>query len=160
MLNIRYATKKDIPAIKRLILELAAYENLSGLVTAEENMLEFALFEEKSAHAVIAEEDGLPVGYAVFFYNFSTFLCKKGLFIEDIYISPDMRGRGFGKQIFRHLARIAKEKDCGRMEWNCLSWNTPSIRFYESLGAAMLSDWKIFRMDKAAMAQLSESDDI
>ena len=160
MLNIRYATKKDIPAIKGFILELAEYENLLGQVRADDDMLAFALFEEKSAAALIAEENGVPVGYAVFFYNFSTFLCKKGLFIEDIYITPHRRGRGFGKRLFRHLARIAKEKDCGRMEWHCLAWNAPSIRFYENLGAAMLSDWKIFRLGRDKMVRLAESSDI
>ncbi len=160
MLNIRFATKKDIPAIKRFILELADYENLSDLVAAEEEKIEYAIFYEKSAHALIAEVDGRAVGHAIFFYNFSTFLCKKGLFVEDIYITPDVRGRGFGKQLFHHLARIAKEKDCGRMEWNCLSWNKPSIRFYKSLGAAAMSDWQLFRMDAAAIDRLAEPADI
>lgn len=156
MLNIRLATKKDVPTVKRFIVELAQYENLSAEVVASEKNIEFALFREKSAQALIAEEDGIPVGHVIFFYNFSTFLCKKGLFIEDVYITPEMRGRGYGSQIFRYLARLAREQDCGRMEWNCLSWNEPSIKFYESLGAKMMSDWRVFRLYAPALGSLAE----
>jgi GNAT superfamily N-acetyltransferase len=156
MLHLRFATKEDIPAIKRFIIELAEYEHLSDQVVAREEDIKFALFTEKSAHALIAEVNGEPVGHAIFFYNFSTFLCKKGLFIEDIYITPQMRGQGFGKQIFKALARIAEEQGCGRMEWNCLAWNEPSIKFYENMGAHLMSDWRVFRLDAPALKHLAE----
>lgn len=156
MLNIRVATKEDIPTMKRFILELAEYEKLSDQVVADEDKIEKALFIEKSAQAVIVEYDNAPIGHAIFFYNFSTFLALKGLFIEDIYITPEMRGRGFGKQIFKHLARLAREQGCGRMEWMCLKWNAPSIQFYRGLGAAEMSDWRLFRLDSKAISNLAE----
>lgn len=156
MLNLRTATIEDIPTIKRFIIELAQYEHLEDRVTAHEEDIKFALFTEKSAYALIAELDGEPVGHVIFFYNFSTFLCKKGLFIEDIYITPDMRGRGFGKQIFKSLAGIAKQQGCGRMEWNCLSWNEPSIKFYKGMGAHEMADWRVFRLDAPALGRLAE----
>lgn len=156
MLNIRPATPEDIPTIKRFIIELAEYEHLADQVSAREKDIAFAFFQEKSAQALIAEENGIPVGHAIFFYNFSTFLCKKGLFVEDIYITPDMRGHGYGRKIFKHLARLAKKQNCGRMEWNCLAWNEPSIRFYKSLGAEMMSDWRLFRLDGPSILTLAE----
>ena len=156
MLNIRVAVKEDIPTIKLFILELAEYEKLSDQVVADEDKIENSIFTEKSAHAVIVEYNGEPVGHAIFFYNFSTFLAVKGLFIEDIYITPEMRHRGFGKKIFQYLARLAKEQDCGRMEWMCLAWNAPSIQFYQGIGGAEQTDWRLFRMDKKAIANLAE----
>ena len=156
MLKLRFATKEDIPTIKRFIIELARYEHLEDQVTARDEDIAFALFTEKSAHALIAEWEGIPVGHVIYFYNFSTFLCKKGLFIEDIYITPQMRGRGFGKHIFKALARIAKEQGCGRMEWNCLSWNEPSIKFYEGMGAHQMTDWRVFRIDAPSLSRLTE----
>lgn len=157
MLNIRFATKEDIPTIKRFILELADYEKLLDQVSADEEKIENSIFIEKSAQALIVEYGGKPIGHAIFFYNFSTFLAVKGLYIEDIYITPEMRHRGFGKQIFQHLARLAREQDCGRMEWMCLAWNAPSIKFYQGMGGVEQSDWRLFRMDKNAIANLAES---
>ena len=156
MLNIRFAVKEDIPTIKRFILELAEYEDLVDQVVAEEDKIENSIFIEKSAHAVIVELDGAPIGHAIFYYNFSTFLAVKGLYIEDIYITPEMRHRGFGKQIFQFLARLAKEQNCGRMEWMCLAWNAPSIKFYQGIGGAEQTDWRLFRLDKKAIADLAE----
>jgi GNAT superfamily N-acetyltransferase len=157
MLNIRFAAKEDIPTIKRFILELAEYEKLLDQVVADEDKIENSIFIEKSAHAVIVEYEGKPIGHAIFFYNFSTFLAAKGLYIEDIYVTPEMRHRGFGRQIFKFLANLAKEQDCGRMEWMCLAWNAPSIRFYQSIGGAEQTDWRLFRMDKNAILKLAES---
>ncbi len=157
MLNIRGATRDDIPTIKRFILELADYENLLDQVVAEEDKIDNAIFVEKSAHAVIVEYDGQPVGHAIFFYNFSTFLAVKGLYIEDIYIMPEMRHRGFGKEIFRYLARLAREQNCGRMEWMCLAWNAPSIRFYENIGGKEQTDWRLFRLNEEAIGNLADS---
>ena len=156
MLNIRFAVKEDIPTIKRFILELAEYEKLLDKVAAEEDKIENAIFIEKSANAVIVEYGGAPIGHAIFFYNFSTFLAVKGLFLEDIYITPEMRHRGFGKEIFQFLARLAKEQDCGRMEWMCLSWNAPSIKFYKGIGANEQTDWRLFRLDRNAISDLAE----
>lgn len=156
MLTIRPATKEDIPTIRRFIIKLAEYEKMADQVIAREEDIECGIFNEKSANALIAETDGVPVGHAIFFYNFSTFLCKKGLFIEDIYVTPDMRGRGYGREMFRALARLAKEQDCGRMEWNCLSWNEPSIKFYKGLGAKMMSEWRVFRLEAPLLSKLTE----
>jgi len=155
MLNIRYATREDIPAIRRFILELAEYEKMLDQVSAEESDIAYAIFEEKSARAAIVEWEGKPVGHVIWFYNFSTFLCRKGLYVEDIYIVPGMRGRGFGRAVFKYLAKIAKEENCGRMEWACLSWNKPSIAFYEGLGARMMDDWRVFRLDRPLLEELA-----
>lgn len=156
MLNIRTVARKDIPTIRRFILELAEYEHLLELVIADEERIERALFAEQSAHAAIVEWEGEPVGHVIWFYNFSTFLCLKGLYVEDVYIVPQMRGRGFGKAVFKYLAQIALQENCGRVEWACLEWNKPSIAFYEGLGAQMMSDWRVFRLDRPAMEKLAE----
>ncbi len=156
MLSIRTATREDIPTIKRFILELAEYEKLLDWVAADEANIEQALFVEQSARAAIVEYGGQPVGHVIYFYNFSTFLCLKGLYVEDVYIVPEMRGRGFGKAVFKYLAQIAVQENCGRMEWACLSWNKPSIAFYEGLGAHMMDDWRMFRLDKPEINKLAE----
>ncbi|MEI6101409.1 MAG: GNAT family N-acetyltransferase [Eubacteriales bacterium] len=156
MLNIRTATREDIPTIKRFILELAEYEKLLDWVSADEAKIENAIFIEKSAQAAIVECDGAAIGHVIYFYNFSTFLCLKGLYVEDIYIVPGMRGRGFGRAVFKYLAKIAQEENCGRMEWACLSWNKPSIAFYEGMGATMMDDWRVFRLDTPALTKLAE----
>ncbi|NTV91604.1 MAG: GNAT family N-acetyltransferase, partial [Clostridiales bacterium] len=134
-LDFRYAVEKDIPVILNYIKELAAYEKMSDKVIATEELLREWLFEKKKAEVVIGENEGVPVGFALFFHNFSTFLGRAGIYLEDLFVSPEHRGKGFGRQFLGRLAAIAVERGCGRLEWSCLDWNEPSIGFYLSLGA-------------------------
>ena len=144
---IRAATAADVPAILGLIRELAEYERLLDMVVATEASLHRSLFGPRLfAEALIAEVDGEAVGFAVFFHNFSTFLGKPGVYLEDLFVRPAFRGRGLGKALLTRVARIAVDRDCGRMEWSVLNWNEPAIRFYESLGAQPLSDWTMYRL--------------
>ncbi|MFA9380554.1 MAG: N-acetyltransferase family protein [Acetanaerobacterium sp.] len=143
---LRPATENDIPLILHFILELARYEKREDNVKATVQSLHDALFVKKTAHALIPELNGEPIGYAVYFYNFSTFEGRQGLYVEDVYINPEQRGRGFGKAVFVHLAQLASQNDCARMEWTCLDWNTPSHRFYQSLGASTHPSWIIHRL--------------
>jgi GNAT superfamily N-acetyltransferase len=144
--NIRPATVEDVPAILKFIRALADYEKLSHQVTATEELLRHTLFEKKSAEVLLASEGDVPVGFAVFFHNFSTFLGKPGIYLEDVFVLPEFRGRGYGKALMVYLARLACERDCGRFEWSVLDWNQPSIDFYRSIGANPLSEWIIQRM--------------
>src|SRR5204863_10012796 len=142
---IREATEADVPLILQFIRDLADYERLADRVVATEEMLRRTLFgSPRFAEVLIAEEDGAPAGFTLFFHNYSTFLGQPGIYLEDLFVRPDMRGRGVGKALLAHLARLAKERGCGRLEWAVLDWNTPSIDFYKSLGAVPLSDWEIF----------------
>jgi GNAT superfamily N-acetyltransferase len=153
---IRPATREDIPALLRLIVALAEYEKLSHMVVADEAMLERELFGEGSrAEALVCISDERAVGMAIYFHNFSTFLGRKGLYLEDLFVEPAYRGRGFGKALLLALARIAHERGCGRFEWMVLDWNTPSIRFYESLGAIGMQEWRLFRLTGEALAKLA-----
>jgi len=155
-LKIRNATKDDIPLILQLIKEIAEYEKLLHEVLATESIIFESLFgKEKSAEVVIGEFENNVVGYALFFHNFSTFLGKKGLYLEDLFVRPEHRGKGFGKKLLLHLVQIAKERKCGRMEWSVLNWNTPAIEFYESLGAKPMSGWTVYRLDEAAIDELT-----
>lgn len=154
--NIRFAEKKDTGLILQLIRELAEYERMLNELKADEDILRESLFDRKDAEVIIAEYDNKPVGYALFFHNFSTFLGKRGLYLEDIYIRPEYRGRGFGKKIFAFLANLAKERKCSRMEWMVLDWNKHSIDFYKSLGAIPLDEWTIFRLDQDALQKLAD----
>ena len=129
--------------ILQLIWELAEYEKLSDQAQADETTLRRELFEKKHAYALIAEQDGIPVGFALYFFNFSTFVGRAGLYLEDLYVRPQARGKGLGKMLFTRLAQIAEEHECQRMEWACLDWNAPSIAFYKSLGAVPMEDWTI-----------------
>lgn len=151
---IRNATKNDIPLILKLIQEIAEYEKLSHEVIATEEILHKSLFEEKSSEVVIGELNSEPIGYALFFHNFSTFLGRKGLYLEDLFVRPQYRGKGFGKKLLLHLVKIAKERGCGRMEWSVLNWNTPAIEFYKSLGAKPMDEWTVYRLDESAIHQL------
>lgn len=155
-LKIRFATSNDTPIILELITELAAYEKLSHQVVATIDSLHKWLFIEKKAEVLIGEINHQPIGFALFFYNFSTFLGKPGLYLEDLYIKLEYRHLGYGKTFFKTLANIALERDCGRLEWACLDWNQPSINFYKSLGAKPLEDWTIYRLDVKTMQKLVE----
>lgn len=155
-LKIRNATKDDVPLILQLIKEIAEYEKLLHEVVATESIIFESLFGEKrSAEVVIGEYENKVVGYALFFHNFSTFLGRKGLYLEDLFVRPEYRGKGFGKKLLLHLVQIAKERGCGRMEWSVLNWNTPAIEFYESLGAKPMSEWTVYRLDQAAICELT-----
>jgi GNAT superfamily N-acetyltransferase len=154
--SIRAASRGDAPEILRLIGELAAYEKLSDLVVGSAAMLEAQLFGPRpAAEALLAEYNGRAVGFALFFTTFSTFLCKPGLYLEDLFVEPAHRGHGLGKALLARLAALAVERDCGRLEWRVLDWNEPSIKFYESLGAKILPEWELVRMTAPEFARLA-----
>jgi len=144
--TIREATQEDVALILDLIIELATYEKCDKLVTANEELLTKWLFEEKCARVWLGEYEGKPAGYALFFYSFSTFLGKAGIYLEDLYVKPEFRGKGLGKHFFSALTAHANEKGMGRVEWGCLNWNKPSIDFYMSLGAVPQSEWTKYRL--------------
>jgi GNAT superfamily N-acetyltransferase len=153
---IRPATRADAPVIHSLIGELAEYEKLSHLMAATEETIADELFGPHSpAEALIGEADGQPVAFAVTFHNFSTFLGKKGLYLEDLYVRRDCRRRGYGRALLLHVARIAVERGCGRFEWMVLDWNEPAIKFYESLGASILHEWKLARVTGESLKRLA-----
>jgi GNAT superfamily N-acetyltransferase len=154
-IDVRPAGMDDAGVLLDLTKGLAEYEHLSHLVTATEELLAKWLFGPRpAAEAVIARLDGRPAGFAVFFPNFSTFLGKPGMYLEDLYVRPELRGRGIGKALLFHVARLALERGCGRMEWSVLDWNAPAIDFYQSLGAKPLDDWTIFRLLPEDMTKL------
>jgi len=154
-LRIRDAVAADAPLLMTLIRELAEYERMLDEVEADEASLARHLFgPNPSAHAIIAEVDGTPIGFALYFYNFSTFVGKPGLYLEDLYVRPDHRGVGAGKTLLLHLVGKAVAEDCGRMEWSVLDWNTPSIAFYESLGARAMKEWIGYRLDEDGLRNL------
>lgn len=155
-LEVLPATEADVPLILTFIRELAEYEKLAHEVVATEDLLHRHLFgERRFAEALLARAAGDAVGFALFFHNFSTFLGRPGIYLEDLYIKPEVRGRGYGKVLLRHLAAIATERGCGRLEWAVLDWNTPAIEFYKSLGAVPVSDWTIFRVTGDALTKLA-----
>lgn len=157
-LHIRPARKGDAALVLGLIRDLAAYEKLSHEVVATEQDIDAQLFgAQPRAEAVIAEYNGQPVGFALFFHNFSTFLARPGLYLEDLYVKPEFRGKGFGRKLLAHLAKLAVERGCGRFEWAVLDWNTPAIRFYESLGAKIVDEWKINRLTGDALRKLAQT---
>lgn len=158
MLTIRFARPEDTGVILELIRELAVYEHMSGDVVATEPLLRESLFEKRGAEVLIAEEAGAPVGFALFFHNFSTFLGRAGLYLEDLFVRPNYRGKGYGKALLRYLARIALERGCGRMEWSCLDWNTPSIDFYKSLGAEAMADWTTYRLTGDSLEAMAKEE--
>ena len=154
-LRIERATERDVPLILHLINGLAEYEKLAHDVTATEAGLRETLFGARPAAEVIVGYAGdTPVGFALFFPNYSTFLGKPGLYLEDLFVLPEWRGHGFGRGLLTHLARIALERGCGRFEWSVLDWNEPAIGFYESLGAKLMDGWSIFRVTGDALAKL------
>lgn len=144
---IRESKKEDIPQILEFIKALADYEKLPKEVTATEKILEESLFDNKKfAECLIAEFENKPAGFAIFFHNFSTFLGKPGLYLEDLFVYPEFRGKGIGKALFTKVAKIAVERNCGRMEWSVLDWNKPSIDFYLSYGAKAMDEWTVYRL--------------
>lgn len=153
-LRIRPATAADTPLILEFIRSLADYEKLTHEVSATEEQLRRTLFAEPpTAFCVLGFLEDAPVGFALYFFNYSTFLAKPGLYLEDLFVKPEYRGRGFGKTLLLHLAKLANARDCGRMEWTVLDWNKPAIDFYESLGARRMREWQICRLTGAALEQ-------
>ena len=156
-LELRLATEVDVPAILSFIQQLAEYEKLSDQVVATEQKLHDTLFADKAyAEVVLANYQGKDVGFALFFHNYSTFLAKPGIYLEDLFVEPACRGVGVGKALITYLAKLAVERDCGRLEWSVLDWNQPAIDFYQSLGAVMLHDWRINRVTGATLTQMAE----
>ena len=153
---LRFAQEEDITLILEFIKDLARYEKMLDDVSATKKLLTETLFEKEVAEVIIAEYKDEAVGFAVFFHNMSTFLAKPGLYIEDIFIKPEMRGKGFGKTIFAYIANLAKERNCGRLEWSCLDWNQPAIDFYESIGAEALDEWIGFRLTEDKIKDLAQ----
>ena len=148
MAHIRFATESDIPLIYGFILKMARYEKLENEVDTSEEALHRAIFLEKQAEVILCEAEGKTVGFALFFHNFSTFKGQHGLYLEDIYVDQEYRGRGYGKALFLKLVAIAMERRCRRIEWTALNWNRPAIAFYESMGAVRMSEWSTFRLDE------------
>jgi GNAT superfamily N-acetyltransferase len=154
---LRTATRNDTPLILEFIKELAKYEKMLPEVTATPKLIEYWLFDKQAAEVLFAVADGQEVGFALYFSNFSTFLGKAGLYLEDLFVLPNYRGRGIGKALLAELARIAVERGYGRLEWACLDWNEPSIDFYRSIGAVDLSDWSTYRLAGDALVKLAEA---
>lgn len=156
--EIRSATPDDVTIILQLIRDLAEYERAPKEVSATEKQLTDVLFgERRAAEVLLAFEGEKPVGFAVFFHNFSTWLGKPGLYLEDLFVKPDLRGKGYGRALLVHLAKIAHERGCGRMEWAVLDWNEPAIEFYKKLGAAPMNEWTVFRLTGDGIAKLAKS---
>lgn len=155
-LTFRDAKRKDTPLILQFIKELADYEKMSDEVVADADTLEAWIFDKQKAEVIFAVEDGKEVGFALFFHNFSTFLGRAGIYLEDLYVKPESRGKGYGKAILKRLASIAVERGCGRLEWWCLDWNKPSIDFYISLGAEPMSDWTVYRITGDTLKRLAD----
>ncbi|MDR1901075.1 MAG: GNAT family N-acetyltransferase [Treponema sp.] len=151
---LRYGEEQDAPLLLEFIRGLADYEHLLDSVTATEAGLRQSVFREKRAEVIFCEYDGSPAGFALFFYNYSTFLGKPGIYIEDLFVKPEMRGKGLGKKLLKYVAAIAAERDCGRLEWACLNWNEPSIAFYKSQGARPLSEWTTYRITGEGIQKL------
>ena len=153
--DFRYAKKEDVALILHFIKALAEYEKMQDEVVADEKTLEKWIFDKKKAEVIFALEGKKEVGFALFFHNFSTFIGKSGIYLEDLFVLPEYRAKGYGKAILKNLASIAVERDCGRLEWSCLDWNKPSIDFYLSLGAKPLEDWTVYRVAGNALLDLA-----
>jgi len=152
---LRYAKKSDTAVIINFIRELAEYENLLNLVEVDEINLKKYIFKDKIIEVIIAEYDNKPAGFTVFFCNFSTFLGKPGIYIEDLFVKPEFRGKGLGKHLLTYLAKLVKERNYGRLEWACLNWNESSIEFYKSQGAQPLNEWTVYRIGGKNLAMLA-----
>ena len=155
-LAFRSATREDVPLILQFIRELADYEKMLHEAVADEATREEWIFGRQKAEALFALVDGNEIGFALFFHNFSTFLGRAGIYLEDLYVKPEYRGKGYGKAILKRLASIAVERKCGRLEWWCLDWNQPSIDFFRSLGAEPMSDWTVYRIAGDTLTHLAE----
>ncbi len=154
--KIRPATINDAAVILALIKDLAEYEHLSHEVTATEEDIRQSLFGDRPvAQALIGEQQGIPISFALFFYNFSTFLGKPGIYLEDLYVQPEYRSKGFGRRMLAHIARLAKERNCGRFEWSVLDWNKPAIRTYDGLNATPMKEWILYRLTGKALNKLA-----
>ncbi|EUJ37122.1 GNAT family N-acetyltransferase [Brochothrix campestris] len=155
-ITFRMATRADVPLILDFIKGLAAYEKMSDEVVATESLLTEWLFDKQAAEVLIGEYEHEAVGFALFFYSFSTFLGKAGIYLEDLYVLPEHRGKKFGKKFIQRLAQITVERDCGRLEWCCLDWNEPSIAFYLAMGAEQMNDWTTYRLSGERLQQLGQ----
>lgn len=155
--TLRVAERKDTALILAFIKELAAYEKMQDQVEATEQILEQSLFDTKAAEVIIGEYEGAPVCFALFFHNMSTFVGRPGIYLEDLFVKPAYRGKGFGRVMLSYLAGLAVERGCGRVEWACLDWNEPSRRFYQGLGAVPMEEWTTFRLTQAALAKLADA---
>lgn len=154
--SFRYATRRDVPIILQFIRDLAEYEKMQSEVIATEEILTEWIFDKNKAEVIFALEGDKEVGFALFFHNFSTFLGRAGLYLEDLYVKPEYRGRGYGKGLLQTLAGIAAERGCGRLEWACLDWNRPSIDFYLSLGAVPMNEWTVYRVTGDTLKALAK----
>ncbi|MBQ9944606.1 MAG: GNAT family N-acetyltransferase [Clostridia bacterium] len=154
--RFRYAEEKDTALILHFIRQLAIYEKMEDQVTADEHLLKEWLFEKQTARVIFALEEEREVGFALFFHNFSTFLGKGGIYLEDLFVLPEYRGRGYGKGLLKQLAKIAVSEGCGRLEWMCLDWNKPSIDFYLSLKARPMEDWTLYRLTGDTLNRMAE----
>ena len=155
-LTFRQAEEADCGLVLEFIRQLAEYEKMLPEVVATEQLLHRALFQDRRAEVIFALEDGVEVGFALYFHNFSTFVGRSGLYLEDLFVKPAYRGKGYGKALLKRLAKIAVERGCGRFEWVCLDWNQPSIDFYRSLGAVPQDEWTIYRLTGEALQKLAE----
>lgn len=153
-MEFRHAERNDTALILQFIRGLAAYEHMENEVVATPELLEDWLFDKKTAEVIFALENGTEVGFALFFHNFSTFLGRGGIYLEDLFVLPEYRGRGYGKGLLTKLAQIAVERQCGRLEWWCLDWNQPSIDFYRSMGAVPMDEWTVYRITGETLRQL------
>ena len=156
-MHIRKATREDVPLILDFIHGIARYEKMEDDVQVTEDMLRNWVFDRQIAEVVFAMEEDEEVGFVLYFHNYSTFVGKAGLYIEDLYVKPEFRGKGYGKALFLYLAHTALQRGCGRMEWTCLNWNKPSIRFYRSMGAVPLDDWRVYRLTEDGLRALETS---
>ncbi|WP_352400648.1 GNAT family N-acetyltransferase [Anaerotignum sp.] len=157
-LSFRFANKADSPLIMQFIRELADYEKMLDEVVATEALLEEWIFDQRKAEVIFAMVEGVEIGFALFFHNFSTFLGKSGIYLEDLYIKEEFRGFGYGRKFLAKLAKIAVDRRCGRLEWWCLDWNQPSIHFYLSLGAEPMKDWTVYRLSGETLHSLARGD--
>ncbi|MCQ2284372.1 MAG: GNAT family N-acetyltransferase [Bacteroidales bacterium] len=155
-MKIRYAERKDCALILQFIKELADYEKMLNEVVATPAILEEWIFDKKKAEVIFAMEGDTEVGFALFFHNFSTFVGRAGIYLEDLFVQPEHRGKGYGKALLQQLAKIAVERGCGRLEWVCLNWNQPSIDFYKSLGAVPMDEWTIYRIAGPRLKEFAE----
>jgi GNAT superfamily N-acetyltransferase len=153
--KLRFAEINDVPLILGFIKELAEYEKMSDDVVATEDVLRESLFKRKIAEVIIGEYKDKPVAFALFFYNFSTFLGRPGIYLEDLYVKPEMREKGIGKVILSYLAKLTIDRKCGRLEWCCLDWNEPSIKFYKQLGAVPMEDWTVHRLSHEGLETMA-----
>lgn len=153
--KLRFADISDAALILEFIKELADYEKMLSEVVATEEILIESIFKRKAAEVIIGEYNHKPVAFALFFHNFSTFLGRPGLYLEDLYVKPEMRGKGMGKIVLSYLAKLALERDCGRFEWWCLDWNEPSIKFYRKIGAIPMDQWTVYRVHQEALVKLA-----